>query len=145
MKHSHTRIWIHLIWAVKNRERCLFADAGQQLYKHLLMRAKDEIRVPFEQLHIQPEHVHGLIDLPTDICLADFMKKIKGESSHWINQSKLIKEHFSWQRGFGAYSVSASQLQIVKSYIQNQSQHHKQKTFTEEYNDWKQQYGIIDD
>ena len=130
---------------VKNRERSLFAGVGQQLYNHLLMQAKDEIHVPFEQLNIQPEHIHGLIDLPTDICLADFMKKIKGESSHWINQNKLIGEHFSWQRGFGAYSVSASQLIIVKPYIQNQSQHHKRKTFTEEYNDWKQQYGIIDD
>lgn len=144
MKHSHTRIWIHTIWAIKNRERILFKKTGRQVFDFLLNKSK-EINIPFEQLNIQPEHVHGLIDLPTNICLADFMQTIKGSSSHWINQQKVIKAHFSWQRGYGAYSVSASQLQAVKIYIQNQSEHHKRKTFTEEYNEWKKMYGIIDD
>ena len=144
MKHSHTRIWIHLIWATKNRERCLFKHAGQPLYEHLLKKAK-ELAIVFERLNIQPEHIHGVIDLPTHTCLADFMQKIKGESAHWINQQQLIPGHFSWQRGYGAYSVSASQIDTVKLYIQNQTEHHKRKTFAEEYDEWKQRYGILDD
>ncbi len=144
MKHSHTRIWIHTIWATKNRERILFKKTGRQVFDFLLNKSK-EINIPFEQLNIQPEHVHELIDLPTNICLADFMQTIKGSSSHWINENKILKAKFSWQRGYGAYSVSASQLQAVKTYIQNQSEHHKRKTFTEEYNEWKEEYGIFDD
>ena len=70
---------------------------------------------------------------------------MKGESAHWINKNKLVKNHFGWQRGYGAYSVSASQLKSVKAYIQNQTEHHKHKTFTEEYEEWKKTYGIFDD
>ena len=144
MLHSHTRLWVHLIWATKNRQRILFKDAGRPLYEHLLKKAA-EGKIVFEQLNIQPEHIHGLIDLPPDKCLSDFVKSIKGESAHWINENKLISGHFNWQRGYGAYSVSASQLKTVKSYIQNQTEHHKRKTFTEEYEEWKHEYGIFDD
>jgi len=145
MKHSHTRIWVHTIWATKNRERILFKDVGKELYQHLLTKAKNDLNIPFEQLNIQPEHVHGLIDLPSDKCISDFMKKIKGESAHWLNKTDLISRHFQWQRGYGAYSVSASQLQTVKRYIQNQTEHHKHKIFAEEYEEWKKEYGIFDD
>ncbi len=144
MKHSHTRIWVHIIWATKNRERILFKEPGKQLYDFLMNKSKT-LNIEFEQLNIQPEHVHALIDLPTNILLCDFMQSIKGSSSHWINENKILKAKFSWQRGYGAYSVSASQLQKVKNYIKNQTEYHKRKTFIEEYNEWKEEYGIFDD
>lgn len=142
MKHSHTKIWIHLIWATKKREKVLFKESGKIIYEYLQTKATEN-KISFERLNIQPAHVHGLIDLPTDICLSDFIGKVKGSSSHWINQQKLFNKHFSWQRGFGAYSVSASQIERVKSYIQNQSEHHRIKSFDEEYDEWKKQYGIF--
>ena len=144
MKHSHTRIWVHIIWATKNRERILFKEQGKQLYDFLMNKSKT-LNIEFEQLNIQPEHVHALIDLPTNILFCDFMQSIKGSSSHWINENKILKAKFSWQRGYGAYSVSASQLQKVKNYIKNQTEYHKRKTFIEEYNEWKEEYGIFDD
>jgi REP element-mobilizing transposase RayT len=144
MRHSHTRIWIHLVWATKNRERMLFKHAGKPLYDHLLTRS-EELGIPFQRLNIQPEHVHGLIDLPSDQCLADFMKKIKGESAHWLNEQRLLPGRFAWQRGYGGYSVSASQFDVVKTYIQNQTGHHKRRSFAEEYEEWKRRYGIFDD
>jgi REP element-mobilizing transposase RayT len=69
----------------------------------------------------------------------------KGSSSHWTNEQKLIHAKFSWQRGYGAFSVSASQLEVVKKYIQNQDSHHKKKSFEEEYQEWKRTYGFFDD
>ena len=122
MLHSHTKIWVHLIWATKNRHRILFKDVAKPLYDHFLEKV-EETDVPFELLNIQPEHVHALIDLPPNRCLSDIMQIMKGESSHWINKNKLLKNHFGWQRGYGAYSVSASQLKSVKAYIQNQTEH----------------------
>ena len=98
MLHSHTRIWVHLIWSTKNRQRVLFKGAGIPLYEHLLKKAKKE-NIEFEQLNIQPDYIHGLIDLSPDICLSDFMKSIKGESDHWINENRLIGGHFNWQLG----------------------------------------------
>ncbi len=144
MKHSHTKIWVHLIWTTKKRERLLFKENGQILYKFLLKKAI-ELNVPFERLNIQPEHIHGLIDLPANVCVADFMKSMKGSSSKYINDINIFNTHFSWQRGYGAYSVSGSKINIVKNYIENQFEHHKRKTFLEEYEDWKKEYGLFDD
>ena len=144
MKHSHTKIWIHLIWTTKNRERILFKEKGQILYKFLIDKSI-EINVPYEKLNIQPEHIHGLIDLPANICLSDFMKSMKGASSKYLNDLQIFNGHFSWQRGYGAYSVSGSKVEIIKNYIKNQSEHHKRKTFTEEYEEWKREYGLFDD
>lgn len=149
MLHSHIRVWIHLVWTTKNHQKIFDKEIRQDLASHLINKAKME-NVPFISLNIQPEHVHGLINLPSDICLADFMQKIKGESSFWFNQEikkshKSIINKFAWQRGYGAYSVSASQLDIIKNYIRNQDSHHKQTSFMEEYNKWKIEYGFIDD
>ena len=143
MLHTHSKIWIHLIWATKNRDRVLFKDNGRELFDFLIDKAKEN-QIAFERLNIQPEHIHGLIDLPTDRALKDFMHIVKGSSSYWLNQNT-FQSHFSWQRGYGAYSVSASQLEKVKRYIDNQSEHHKRESFKEEYDRWKKEYGIFDD
>ena len=145
MLHTHSKIWIHLIWSTKNRQRCLFKDSGVLLYNHLIDYAREEIKVPFERLNIQPEHVHGLIDLPTNMMLSEIVQKLKGESSYWMNQCKILNDHFGWQRGFGAYSVSVSQINIIKKYIENQHIHHAGKTFSDEYEEWKKEYGIFID
>jgi REP element-mobilizing transposase RayT len=144
MLHSHTRLWSHVIWASKNRERILFKEPSKQLYNFLLKKS-EKLHVHIEQLNIQSEHVHLLIDLPSNICLSDYMQNIKGSSSYWLNKNNIIKAKFSWQRGYGGYSVSASQLQKVKNYIKNQTKHHNRKSFAEEYDEWKKEYGIFDD
>jgi len=71
-------------------------------------------------------------------------KSLKGESSYWINENNIIPSKFKWQRGYGAFFVSASQLEKVKNYIAAQEEHHRVKTFTKEYNDWKNKYGLFD-
>jgi REP element-mobilizing transposase RayT len=143
MRHSYTCIWIHIIWATKNRERILHASRGEELF-HFFIDEGNEIKIPFEKLNVQPEHIHALINLPSSWSLKDYMKRIKGSSSHWLN-SEIFQSKFSWQRGYGAYSVSASQLEKVKSYIAGQTEHHKRTSFNEEYEEWKREYGILDD
>ena len=143
MVHTYSRIWVHLIWTTKNRERILFRDRGKQLFDYLIGKGKD-YGIAFEKLNIQPEHVHALIDLPTDRTVAKFMNIMKGGSSYWLNHN-VFQSKFAWQRGYGAYSVSASQLDRVKHYIDNQAQHHKRQTFAEEYENWRQEYGLFDD
>ena len=144
MKHSHVRNWLHIIWATKKRERIIKPMQAKEISKFLIEKSKTE-NVPLLNLNIQPEHIHGLINLPADICLSDFMKIIKGASSFWINKNSLLNSKFSWQRGYGAYSVSASQLDVVRQYIISQDEHHKENTFADEYERWKKQYGFYDD
>ena len=144
MQHSHVRNWLHLIWTTKKRERVLKSEYRKEISQYLIEKSKIE-NLPFLNLNIQAEHVHGLINLPANICLSDFMKKIKGASSFWINKNSILNVKFAWQRGYGAYSVSASQLDIVRKYIINQDEHHAKNTFANEYEKWKKEYGFYDD
>jgi REP element-mobilizing transposase RayT len=143
MSHTHTCVWIHIIWATKNRERILHNEKGKELFDFLINQGI-ELDVRFEKLYIQPEHVHALINLPSDQTLAKFMNMIKGGSSYWLN-NHVFQSKFSWQKGYGAYSVSASLLEKVKQYIANQHEHHKRLSFSEEYEKWKKKYGFFDD
>ena len=78
--HHHVKNWIHIVWSTKDRIKIIESELRINLYKHISEKA-EEIGIPFDQLNIQADHVHGLINLPSDKFLSDFMKKIKGESS----------------------------------------------------------------
>ncbi len=80
-----------------------------------------------------PDHVHVLFGMRPRQSLSDLMKKIKMDSSEWINQKGFINARFSWQAGYGAFSYSKSQVQRVIFYIKNQEEHHMKRTFMEEY------------
>jgi len=85
------------------------------------------------QINGMPDHIHILFGLRSSQSISDLIKMVKQESSGWINQKHFIIERFSWQSGYGAFSYSKNQLPVVIRYIQNQEQHHKKKTFNEEY------------
>ncbi len=93
-------------------------------------------------LHVNPDHVHALIDLPRTCSVDDVVKALKGCSSRWINSSGLLVGHFRWARGYGAFSVSASVLEDVVAYIEGQEAHHRIRTFAEEYEAFARRYGL---
>ena len=139
--HSYVQNYLHIIWGTHHHFPLLKGKLKTELLQHL-----DENLLLMEVrkygLHLQPEHIHLLISLPSDIALAKFVKDIKGESSHWINQNDFLNSKFHWQRGYGAFSVSVSQLEVVKRYIRNQEKHHSKKPFIEEYKEWIRKYGL---
>jgi len=92
--------------------------------------------------YFNAEHTHALIDLPTNICVEEVIKLFKGNSSHWINQSRILKGRFSWGRGYGAFSVSHSDVDRVARYIANQEEHHRKVTFADEYALFVKRYGL---
>ena len=92
--------------------------------------------------YVNAEHVHALIDLPTTLSIDDCLKLLKGSSSHHINFNRLVNNKFRWARGYGAFSVSESQLKKIVEYINNQEEHHRTKSFTEEYELFMKKYGI---
>ena len=92
--------------------------------------------------YVNADHVHALIDLPTKYSIEETMKLFKGASSHWINQERIIAAKFSWGRGYGAFSVSQSNVKDVSKYIANQEEHHRRKTFAEEYEKFVRVYGL---
>ncbi|MDD3626520.1 MAG: IS200/IS605 family transposase [bacterium] len=134
MNSTRFKILIHLIWGTKNRYKYLNPDLKMKLFSHI----KDNIiqSIPLTELlaiNGGSDHVHCLLSVSPKHSLSWIVQKIKGESSHWINQNQLSKLSFKWAEGFGAFSVSESQKEIIIKYINNQEEHHKKKSFSEEY------------
>ena len=142
--HSKVKIYVHLIWGTYKHQRILNRELRIKIFQHLVERA-NELKIIINKMNIQPEHVHMGIELPAAQSIAEVAKNFKGECSTWINDNDFLQGKFRWQRGYGAFSVSASQLEKVKNYIENQDEHHKRKTFQQEYKDWAKKYGVWDD
>lgn len=92
--------------------------------------------------YFNSDHVHALIDLPTNKCIEEVVKLFKGSSSHWINENRLLRGRFSWGRGYGAFSVSHSDIERVASYIAGQEAHHRKKPFKDEFQLFVQKYRL---
>jgi len=132
MANTYTQIHIQTVFAVQNRQSLIRDEWKNDLYKYMtaIIQNNDHKLL---QINGIPDHVHILFGLRPVQSLSDLMKHVKQDSSKWINQNKLVKRKFSWQEGYGAFSYSKSQLPRVIKYIQNQQEHHKTKTFREEY------------
>lgn len=78
--------------------------------------------------YVNADHVHALVDLPTSYAIENLLQLLKGESSHWVNESQIVDGKFVWGRGYGAFSVSQSNLAQVAKYIANQEEHHRKKS-----------------
>ena len=83
--------------------------------------------------YVNADHIHTIIDLPTKYSIEETVRLMKGGSSHWINKNRIIANNFSWGRGYGVFSVSQSNIQKVIKYINNQEEHHKKKSFMDEF------------
>jgi len=92
--------------------------------------------------YFNADHTHALIDLPTNLTIEQVMQLLKGSSSHWINQNHLVKGRFAWGRGYGAFSVSHSDVSKVADYIARQEEHHRKRSFAEEYELFINRYGL---
>lgn len=91
---------------------------------------------------VNADHVHCLIDLPTNLALEDMMQLFKGGSSHWVNAQSLVTGKFGWGRGYGVFSVSESGVSDVCAYIVNQEEHHRKRDFVEELKLFVERYGL---
>ena len=138
---SYVKIWIHAVWSTKNRRKLMNKEIRPLVFEHIHKNGlKKDIFMDAVGGHI--EHVHCLFRLQSHQTIKEVMQLLKGESSHWINQQKLIKSHFGWQNEYFAVSVGESQVSRVRSYILNQEEHHKKKTFQQEYDEFIRKYGF---
>ena len=139
--HSYSRLWIHLIWETLAREPMLDKRAAALASQNLTEYSREK-RIYMKINYFNADHTHVLIDLPTSMCIEDVIRLFKGGSSHWINEQKLVKGKFAWGRGYGAFSVSHSDVGRVASYIADQEEHHRKWTFAEEYGMFVKRYGL---
>ena len=139
--HSYSRCWLHLTWATLGRERLLPKPAAAKLSRFLYEYAQSK-HIYMRINYVHAEHVHALIDLPTKYSIEEAAKLLKGASSHWINQNRIIASKFAWGRGYGAFSVSQSNVKEVSNYIANQEENRRVKSFAEEYERFVRAYGL---
>ena len=139
--HSYSRCWLHLIWTTLNREPMLVKPAAVKASNFLSEYAREK-NIYMTINFFNADHVHTLIDLPTNKTIEEVVQLFKGSSSHWINKNKLLRGRFSWGRGYGAFSVSHSHIERVAAYIAGQEEHHRKKTFAEEFETFVEKYDL---
>lgn len=140
----YLRIWIHLIWSTKNREPMLNKEIRSSVFEHIRKNAKDK-SIYLDTIDGYVEHVHALISLASDQTIAKVAQLLKGESSHWINKNSMTPTKFEWQDEYFAVSVSESTVEKVREYIRGQEEHHRKKSFFEEYKEFLEMYGFSSD
>ncbi len=135
------KVWIHLVWATKNRRPLLTKHIRQKVFSHIKENGiRKGIHIDF--INGYTEHVHCLVSLHPDQNISNLLQLIKGESSYWINKNSLTEEKFEWQDEYFAVSVSESGINRVREYIKNQELHHTKKTFQQEYEEFMINYGF---
>ncbi|MHB2150957.1 IS200/IS605 family transposase [Calditrichota bacterium LG25] len=141
MANSYTQILIHYIFSTKRREKLILPKYEKRIWQFMGGIAKQNGVVPYAIGGIE-DHVHLLISLPKTLSVAQAIQLIKGGSSSWIHSTFSELKNFAWQEGYGAFSVSYSKLEKVKTYIENQKEHHRQRSFKEEYLEFLKKYNI---
>jgi len=141
MANTYSQLYIHIIFAVKGRQSLIAAKWKEEIYKYItgITTNKGQKLIAINGM---PDHIHILIGLKPDKSISDLVRDIKSNSSKFINDKKWITGKFEWQIGFGAFSHSHSQLTNVIKYIQRQEEHHKVKTFKEEYIEFLKLFNI---
>jgi REP-associated tyrosine transposase len=139
MSHSYSSNRIHLVFSTKNREKRLSEELQTKLWPYMAGIARNH---GFEAIKIGgvEDHAHVLLVLAATIPLAKAIQILKSCSSKWINETAI--KDFSWQEGYGAFSVSASQTEGVIRYIENQNTHHAKRSFEEEFVALLKKYGV---
>jgi len=139
--HSYSRCWIHLIWGTLNHEKLLNKEAAARLSRYLTEYA-DTKSVYMKTNYVNADHVHALVDLPTGVPIEELIQLLKGSSSHWINANNILPGKFAWGRGYGAFSVSESNVAQVAAYISGQEEHHRVRTFADELREFIERHGL---
>lgn len=137
----YIKIWIHLIFSTKNREKIITKELKSNLLTHIKENSITK-NIYIVCLNCVTDHIHFLLSLSNDQTISKVAQLIKGESSFWINKNKLINGKFEWQDDYIAISVSESMVDKVKEYISTQEEHHKKKSFSEEYDEFIKKYGF---
>ena len=141
MSQSISRVYIHLTFGTKNRFPFIKPSIGEKLHPYISGITKN-MESPALVINSVPDHIHILFRQSKNQALSKIVEEIKKSSSRWIKSLEGGPKKFAWQDGYGAFSVSGSAVEIVKSYIENQQEHHQKKTFREEVEEFLKQYDV---
>ncbi len=140
MSQSLARILIHVVFSTKNREALITDTIQPNGFAYMATVGRD-LGCEVFRVGGMPDHVHLAVGLSRTICVADFVKKVKQTASVWMKENG-GSSRFEWQAGYGAFSIGESQLSTLTRYIDNQADHHRVRTFQDEYRTMLAKYGV---
>ena len=141
---SFTKLIYHIVFSTKYRQNTIPVDFERDLYA-LILHIVNKQSGHLHRIGGMPDHIHMLVDIPTNISVANFVKKIKQESSFLMAQNPNFPNWNGWEEGYGAFTYSVAELQAVKAYIKNQKEHQRRVSFIEEYRAWLIEMGVSPD
>lgn len=141
MANTYTSLHYHVIFSTKNREPWLLPAIEQRVWKFIGGIARKHKMTALQVGGIE-DHIHALVTAPPTLAPSQIAQFLKGGSSKWIHEEFPLLSQFGWHEGYGAFTVSKSNIPAVVSYIQNQREHHRKRTFQEEYLEFLRANGI---
>jgi putative transposase len=141
MPQSLSKVILHIVFSTKDREPRLNPDVRPRVHAYIATVCRD-LGADLVRVGGVSDHVHVLTTLPQTLSQAQLIEQIKKASSKWIKTLDSRYRGFSWQRGYGAFSVSPSQTDAVLQYVDAQQEHHRTRTFQEEYRELLRRHGI---
>ncbi len=141
MANTYTQIYVQIVFAVQGRQNLITKAYREKLEKYICGIVSNKKSKPLA-IFCNPDHTHILIGLHPSFSISDMAGTIKSNSSKWINDNKYVMGKFNWQEGFGAFTYSKSQIDTVVKYILNEEEHHKKKSFKDEYLDFLRKFEI---
>jgi REP element-mobilizing transposase RayT len=141
MANTYTQLYIQFVFPVQNRFSLIQPDWKDELYKYItgIVQRNGHKLITINGI---PDHIHIFVGYKPHQLIPELLQDIKGDSSRWINKRGLVRQHFQWQAGYGAFSYSHGHIDRVYKYIQNQEQHHRRKSFIQEYQELLDRYQI---
>lgn len=138
---AHVSVWLHTVWATKNRERILVNGKRELICEHIKQNASEK-GFYIDIVNGYLDHLHCLMALRSDWTVAKQLQMIKGEAAHWANKNSILENKLEWADEYFAASVSMDKLDIVRNYILNQEAHHRTNSFEAEYVRFLSAYGL---
>ena len=137
---SFTRLTYHIVFGTKYRRRTIRKDLKERLYEYIggTIRGKKGQLIEIGGVE---DHIHILAGLSPAIAVSEVIRDVKANSSKWMTD-EVGQSDFEWQKGYGGFTVSYDRIDLVGNYIRNQEEHHKTRTFQDEYIDFLQRHGI---
>lgn len=138
---AYTKLAYHIVYCTKRREKIITTELAPRLYKYTGGIISNLKGIPIE-INGMREHIHILTSIPPTVSLSDFLRIIKSNSSKWVNELPDYRYNFHWASKYGAFTVSETQIELVRRYIQNQQHHHAKVSWEEEFKQLLSEHGI---
>ena len=132
MANTYTQLYVQIVFAVQGRHHLIPKSRKEELHQYITGIVKNRGQ-KLLAVHCMPDHTHIFIGFGPTLTIADLVRDIKQATSIWVKEKGLVKSTFSWQEGYGAFTYAQSQAKTVVQYVLNQEEHHRVKTFQEEY------------